>query len=132
MIDYSLKTGQYLLEVLSDNDELIALLGENKIFPLVAKDDTTYPLVIYTRDSVQTQYTKVIGHDNTVSITFRVYSDKYDEALEIANVIRNILERQSITFDDTIHINDIRLSSTYEQFTQDGFLQSLTFTMMVE
>lgn len=131
-MDNSFKTGQYILEVLNDNTDLMELVGTGKIFPLVAKEDTSYPFVVYSRDSVNTQYTKVIGHDNTVLITYRIYSDKYDEALEIANKIRNILERKTITIQDTIRINDIRLLSIFEQFTDDGFLQSLTFTMTVE
>lgn len=131
-MDNSLKTGQYMVEVLNDNQELISILGEGKIFPLVAKNDTLYPFVIYERVAVSTVYTKEIGHDNTVQINFRVYSDQYDQSLDIANMIRNILERKTINFPDNIKINDIRLLATYEQFSEDGYVETLAFTTQVE
>lgn len=131
-MDNSLKTGQYMVEVLNDNQELISILGEGKIFPLVAKNDTLYPFVIYERVEVSTVYTKEIGHDNTVQINFRVYSDQYDQSLDIANMIRNILERKTINFPDNIKINDIRLLATYEQFSEDGYVETLAFTTQVE
>ena len=131
-MDNSLKTGQYMVEVLNDNQELISILGEGKIFPLVAKNDTLYPFVIYEREAVSTVYTKEIGHDNTVQINFRVYSDQYDQSLDIANMIRNILERKTINFPDNIKINDIRLLATYEQFSEDGYVETLAFTTQVE
>ena len=130
-MDNSLKIGTYLLDVLDDSTELITALGTGKIFPLVAKEGTTYPFVIYSRDQVTVQYTKQVGHDNTVIITYRVYSDDYDEALNITNIIRNLLERKTVTFQD-IKINDIRLASTSELFTEDGFCQVITFQTMVE
>ena len=131
-MDNSLKIGKYLLAVLNDNEELMALLGEGKIFPLLAKADTLYPFVTYTRDSDIVQYTKQVGHDNTISITYRVYSESYDTALEIVNLIRNILERKTIQFENEIKINDIRLQSVYESFAEDAFCQAITFSTMVE
>ena len=131
-MDNSIKTGQYILEVLNDSAELTALLGKGKIFPIVAKEGTKYPLVVYSRDQVQVQYTKVVGHDNTIFLTYRVYSDDYDQTLEIANTIRNILERKTITIPNIIKINDIRILSLQEAFTEDGFCQILQISTMVE
>lgn len=129
-MDNSIKTGQYLYNVLKDQPQIIATVG-NKIFPIVAKEGTTYPFIIYTRDQISVQYTKIPGHDNTIIITYRVYSDNYDEALEIVNIVRNLLERQTITFED-IKINDIRISSVGEFYNEDGFCQTISFQMMVE
>lgn len=133
-MDNSLKIGQYFLQLLENDTELTQMLGEGKIFPLIAKEGTLYPLVVYTRDSVQTRYTKAypaIHWDNTVSISYRVYSDKYDEALDIANKIRNVLEGHSFTGQD-IKINEIQLSGCYEAFVDDAFVETITFSTMVE
>ena len=89
MIDNSLKIGKYLLEVLNDDEDLMTALGEDKIWPLAAREGTLFPYVIYTRDTANVQYTKVVGHDNTLTITYRVYSNDYDEGLNIVNMIRN-------------------------------------------
>ena len=125
-------TGNYLLDVLNDQEELIEVLGENKIFPLVAKEDTTFPFVIYTRDNIQITYTKMANHDNLVTITYKVYSDNYDESVTIANLIRNILERKQIEVPNEIKINDIRIVSMYEQYNENGFCESITFQTYVE
>lgn len=133
-MDNSLKIGQYFLQLLENDTELTQMLGEGKIFPLIAKEGTLYPLVVYTRDNVQTTYTKAypaIHWDNTVSISYRVYSDKYDEALDIANKIRNVLEGHSFTGQD-IKINEIQLSGCYEAFADDAFVETITFSTMVE
>lgn len=143
-MDNSLKTGQYFLKFLEENAELMQLLGtpnntrsgqNSKIFPLIAKEGTQYPLVIYTRDGINTQYTKpmypVGGWDNIVTISYKIYSDKYDEALEIANLMRNILEGKNYK-DTDIVINHVELVSSYESFVEDAFVQSLTFSTRVE
>lgn len=125
-------TGNYLLDVLNDQEELIEVLGEDKIFPLVAKEDTTFPFVTYTRDNIQITYTKMFNQDNLVTITYKVYSDNYDEAVNIANLIRNILERKQIEVPNEIKINDIRIVSMYEQYNENGFCESITFQTYVE
>lgn len=131
-MDNSLKIGNYIIEVLEDNEELTEKLGMNKIFPIVAPEGTNYPLVIYTRDSVMVTYTKTIpGFDNRITFTLRTYSPDYDESVDIANTIRNILERKTINFED-LHINDIRLISASETFTEDAFCTILTFETLAE
>ena len=131
-MDSSLKIGQYILEVLKDNEELMTLLGENKIWPIVARQDTLLPYITYTRDASNIQYTKITGHDNSISFTYRVFSEDYDEGLNIVNLLRNILERRTINFPNEIRINDIKVQSVYESFSDDVFCQSITFSAMVE
>ena len=123
---------KYILEVLKDNKELMSLLGENKIWPIVARQDTLLPYITYTRDASNIQYTKITGHDNSISFTYRVFSEDYDEGLNIVNLLRNILERRTISFPNEIIINDIKVQSVYESFSDDVFCQVITFTAMVE
>lgn len=132
-MDNSIKTGQYFLSLLEANNDLIEMLGTDKIFPLIAKEGTQYPLVIYTRDNLTVRYTKPMygGWDNTVQISYRIYSDKYDEALEIANLIRATLEAKEYE-DEDIKINLVQLVNSNEAFGDDAFIQQLTFQTMVE
>ena len=131
-MDNSLKIGQYILEVLKDNEELMTLLGEYKIWPIVARQDTLLTYITYTRDASNIQYTKITGHDNSISFTYRVFSEDYDEGLNIVNLLRNILERRTINFPNEIRINDIKVQSVYESFSDDVFCQAITFSAMVE
>ena len=131
-MDNSLKIGQYILEVLKDNKELMSLLGENKIWPIVARQDTLLPYITYTRDASNIQYAKITGHDNSILFTYRVFSEDYDKGLNIVNLLRNILERRTINFPNEIIINDIKVQSVYESFSDDVFCQTITFSAMVE
>lgn len=131
-MDNSLKIGQYILEVLKDNKELMSLLGEGKIWPIVARQDTLLPYITYTRDASNIEYTKITGHDNTIIFTYRVFSEDYDEGLNIVNLLRNILERRTINFPNEIKINDIKVQNVYESYADDMFIQVITFSAMVE
>lgn len=131
-MDNSLKIGQYILEVLKDNEELMSLLGNGKIWPIVARQDTLLPYITYTRDASNIEYTKITGHDNTIIFTYRVFSEDYDEGLNIVNLLRNILERRTINFPNEININDIKVQNVYESYADDMFIQVITFSAMVE
>lgn len=130
-MDNSLKAGYYLVEAIKNDENLVALLGENKIWPLAAIDATAYPFVIYSRDQINVQYTKCCNHDNQVIITFRVYSNDYLQGLNIANTIRDLLEHKKLISDE-IQINEIKITSVSEMYGEDAFCQSISFQMFVE
>lgn len=130
-MDNSLKAGYYIVEALNQDSELVALLGSNKIWPLAAIDATAFPFIIYSRDNVNVQYTKCCNHDNQVIITFRVYSNDYLQALDIANKLRDTLEHNQLITDD-IKINEMKLISVSEMYGEDTFCELLSFQMFVE
>lgn len=131
-MDNSLKTAYILVEAMKENSALTTLLGSaDKIWPLAAVDATAFPFVIYSRDQVAVNYTKCCNHDNTVMVTFRVYSDNYVEALNIANEIRNILEHKQLITED-IQINEMQIASVSEMYGENAFCQSISFQMLVE
>ena len=130
-MDNSLKAGYYLVEAIKNDENLVALLGENKIWPLAAIDATAYPFVIYSRDQINVQYTKCCNHDNQVIITFRVYSNDYLQGLNIANTIRDLLEHKKLISDE-IQINEMKITSVSEMYGEDAFCQSISFQMFVE
>lgn len=135
MTDNSLLAGTYMKGLLSSDSDFIALVGEDKVFPIVCPADTLYPYVTYTRDNIYPQYTKaapVGGWTNNVSITYRVYTgDNHDSGEAIANALRNALEWNSYK-DEDIVINPIQLASAVEFYNEDGFCQQLTFSTQVE
>lgn len=131
-MDNSLKTAYILVEAMKENSALTTLLGSaDKIWPLAAVDATAFPFVIYSRDQVAVNYTKCCNHDNTVMVTFRVYSDNYVEALNIANEIRNILEHKQLITED-IQINEMQIASVSEMYGENAFCQAISFQMLVE
>lgn len=135
MIDNSLLTGTYLRTILSQNAELMNVISADKIFPIIAPPDTTYPLITYTRDNAYPQYTKAApcgGWTNSIQITYKIYTGTYhDLGEEIANKLRNALEWAQYK-DNNIEIHPIELLSATEFFNDDSYCQQLTFNITVE
>lgn len=131
--DNSISIWRYIRPYLKNNPDLQAVMNTNNILPLTMNENTPYPWVIFQRDNISVTYTKPIkgGFDNRVSFSINVYSNDYDESIDIANIIRNILEQLVIKTDEII-INEIEVVSIYEQFSQDGFRQSIQFQAWVE
>lgn len=143
MMDNSLLIWQYLRPLLENNDALKPYFGidvnnpenANKkiehIFPLVALEGTPYPFIVYRRDNVTPEYSKhlpgVNGWTNNVSFSLSVYSDNYDDSANIANIVRDILEDYRLE-NESIKIDSIELVSTYEAYSENGFMQTLTFS----
>lgn len=133
MKDNTILIWQYLRPILVENTDLQAAMDVNSIFPLVAKEGTEYPFIIFSRDNVIPQYTKALmgGWDNSIVISVRVYSNDYSQSINIANIVRNALEWKQIENQD-IKIHPIELQSCYETFNDDGFCQTLTFNVIAE
>ena len=68
MKDNTILIWQYLRPILVENTDLQAAMDVNSIFPLVAKEGTEYPFIIFSRDNVIPQYTKALmgGWDNSI------------------------------------------------------------------
>lgn len=83
----SFSIGKELVSILNDNNVMGVY---KKIFPMVATAGTTFPFAVYRR----TGYTPASNKDYTseqVYIEFNVASEKYQEGLDIANNIADIL-----------------------------------------
>ena len=45
-----------IYKLLVANEDLVAMV-DNKMFPLIANENTTFPFIVYQRDSIYTEYT---------------------------------------------------------------------------
>ena len=133
MNDNSLLAGKYMKMVLESDPTLIAKIGANKIKPAIAQTEVTFPLVTYTRDSIYVDYTKDFynGWKNIVTVSFTVYTEDYDEGLEIINIIRNKLEGRKLYFPDELTSEEIIVMAAQETFDNDIFIQQITFQTMI-
>ena len=66
--------------------------------------------------------------NDTVTVEIIIASDKYNDAVEIASLVRVALQGKKGTFSN-IEIEDIRLVSADEDFIEDTFIQTLTFNI---
>lgn len=131
--DNTIRIWEFIRPLLAENEALASLMDVKNIFPLIAKEGTEYPFIIYSRDNIIPQYTKPLcgGWTNDLSISVRVYSNDYVQSVNIANAVRNALEWQQVE-NEQIKIHPIELQACYEQFNDDGFCQTLTFNISAE
>lgn len=134
-MDNTILIWKYLLPLLTANAELAKYVDEKYIYPLVALEGTPFPFIIYRRDSLVPQYTKhlpyVGGWTNIIQLSLSVYSDNYDEAAYIANLVREILENYTIE-NEEIKIHPIELVNSNEYYSEGCFEQRLTFSVTAE
>lgn len=129
-MDNSILAGKYLRKILIENEELMELISANKIFPLLANADTTFPFIVYSRNNITPVYTKDILTDNNAVFTVIVVSDKYTESLDIANAVRHSLEGYRYK-DEIINIYPIKLDSISEETMDDAYIQRMMFSFSV-
>ena len=63
-----------------------------RVYPIVAENGTRYPFIIYTRDSVAPHALTKDGYaEDEVTVTVKVVSDEYADAVDYAQKVREAL-----------------------------------------
>lgn len=115
--------GKELVEILNSSN----VIGvSNKIFPLVAVANTTFPFCVYRRIGYTPQNNKDYKGEQ-VSIEMNVASETYKEGQTIANSIADILTNK-----ETDLIDEITLTNASETFIEDTFVQNLQFNITLK
>lgn len=127
----SLSIGVHILQKLSASQELHSVVGE-KIFPIVATHETTFPFIIYKRGSLTPGYTKdrYSTGDNTTAELI-VASDKYADSVKIIELVRSALENKGGEY-NSFSVVDAKVISADEDFIEDTFIQRITFSFETE
>lgn len=126
----SILIGKKLFSILSKDTELKTAV-KGQIYPLLANKSTTYPFIVYSRDSINPYYCKDGNYQDEVGVTVIVVSNDYEESVEIANKVRNDLEL--LTFrDNDIYIADSTLRGITESTNEDAYIQRINFNLIVQ
>lgn len=120
--------GIAITNLLKTSEGLMALVSEDKIFPYAADVDTELPLVVYTIDSIDPEYTKDGWEDDLVDFSVKSYSVDYATLQNIAKEVRNALELKTFTGSKRII-----LTGMTEGFnlSENVFVNKLTFKIEV-
>lgn len=118
----SILIGKTIYKLLTESDELKEYVG-NKIYPLVADENVSFPFVIYYRTNIKNLTNKDGYYEDEVSFSVIVVSNKYLESLEIANIIRSIFEKRQLTED----IYNVTVEDIDEDFRENAYIQQLYF-----
>lgn len=122
----ALLIGKLIYQTMANNAAIVEYV-DDKIWPVVAPYEVTNPYIVFTRtNDYSSAYSKdgIVG--DTVNFQINVFSDKYIDCVEIANLVRNSFEGHKIS-NDELEIYSIRMTNASEQFAEDTFIQTLTF-----
>lgn len=121
----SLKVGKEIYSLLNGNDSLTGVVG-SKIYPIIVEMETTYPFIVYKRSNIIPDYTKDFHFKDEVIIDIICVSDDYSESVDIASMVRDILEDKRFA-----DIESIKLESADEDFIDDAYVQTLSFNLII-
>lgn len=128
-METSLNIGKVIKEILY-RDEALNNLVKNQVFPLIAEENTTFPFIVYRRNSIRKASTKDYVNDEIASVDVVVASDKYSQSVEIAERVRFVLERGEYE-GENFSVDNISLSNASEQYMQNTYIQTLTFDVEI-
>lgn len=126
----SLLITKYIRMILEKDETLMRKLPISKIFPIDAKQGTSFPFAVIARTGMLDNISKDGIYEDVVYISILVVDDNYINSIEIANEIRNWLEGHRYK-DETINITKIKLSTSSETIYDDTFIQSLEFNVHI-
>ena len=129
-MDNSILVGKHIRNILVGDETLSQYLQSGQITALVANENTTFPFIVFSRTGLTPSYTKDGLLESNITFEIVCVSTDYVESLEIANIVRNLLECKCYT-DEEIYIKQIILSAVNEDYMYDAYVQRLTFSMVV-
>lgn len=112
------QTGKDIITALKSNSELAKLIG-NRVYPLIADEGTTFPFVVYRRTALSPDTNKDEGI-NATTVEIVAISDKYSDSVKAADIIYATLANYT-----SDRISEIKVTTAYEQWTDNAFLQTI-------
>lgn len=115
--------GTTLRKTLLSNTDLQKHIS-NKIYPLIAPENTTGDFIVYKRNNYKKDYTKEYLVVESCTIAFIIVADNYDKSQQIALLVNDILEN-TVLEDNT----NIRLIESNEDYIDEKYIQELIFNI---
>lgn len=112
-----------LRAILLENEEIIDLI-DDKIYPIIAPEDTEGSFIVYQRDGYKQVYSKLGVAEQIPIVNIAAISDNYDCSQVLASLIYNSLSGKFR--DPDIHI---QLEDSTEDFIDSKFIQVLQFSI---
>lgn len=125
----TLSAGKIIFSVLNGSEELKRRI--NKIYPVVASIDAKLPYIRYCRtgQSANPQKTGQLGSDTAV-IVVECYAADYLEGVELAEIVRSLLDFKQGTVGD-MRMRSCTMVDSAESWEDDAFIQALTFQVKI-
>lgn len=126
-----IQVGKAIYSLLATNSNVKGKV-DKKIFPLIAENGTTYPFITYKRNSLTPSGSKdkyIYSAEATVEIN--ICDNTYNGSCELADMVIVALQGKKGII-NTIDILSIDLVDSSEEFTDDTYIQTLTFNIKLK
>lgn len=121
----TLNIGKYIYSTISGDNQITC-----KVYPLIADNDAKFPFIVYRRTGLVSGTTKDGLTEDDATVEIVIVSDKYSVGLDLAIKVRNLLEKQSVIYED-IEINDTTLNLATEEYSDNSYIQRMQFDMKI-
>lgn len=124
-MESSISVIKHIFRILSSDNTLNEMVG-NKIFPIIAENDITFPFILVTRTSITPITFKTgVAVDK---VTFQVVIEDVDyfRTVNIAERVRELLELRHSEY-----FKRIEFSNCNEDFMNDTYRQILQFIAII-
>jgi hypothetical protein len=108
----------------------IGSLVNNRCYPLIAENGTTYPFIIYQRDSLDSMFCKDGVYEDEVNVSVRVVTDTYNEGIDLAQSVREAMTFNNYTIEDGGTYTSLMVQAD-EEFNNDAYIQTLIFRITI-
>lgn len=127
----SISIGVHVYEKLTSSASLKRLVRD-KIFPVSTLRATTFPFILYKRNSLIPNVTKDrYATGDNIEVEIIVCDNNYMRSVTIAEEVRSLIDGKVGRY-RAFSVTDARLISTDETFAEDTFIQRLTFSVETE
>lgn len=92
---------------------------DTKVFPLIANAGTTFPFIVYRRNSYSPLSNKDVLNES-VYMEIAIICNNYEQSVSIANDVADVLLAYE---SDTIE--EIKVTNISEEFISDSFVQKV-------
>jgi len=124
----TLEIGKYINNILANNQDIKNLYA--KVYPLIADNDAKFPFIIYKRVGLVSQISKDGTYQDNVTVEIKIVSDKYSVGVQLANIVRSLLQRPYMQYGD-FEINDVTIDYASEDFIENAFIQIMQLTLKI-
>ena len=121
---------KHIYSALSKSADIHKAVGK-KIYPIATKNEVPFPFIVYERDSVTPRYDKSGASVTDSVVNVYVLSESYTEALDIAEMVIDAIERKEAVYDNFEVIGAV-MQGASESYTANTFVQQITFSFITK
>ena len=119
----AISINKHIYNILSNDSTIKEYVG-NKIFPMIAEESTTFPFIIYRKNTIQTEYTKDGRVFDIADISITVVANDYITTVNVAERIRELIEWNK-------EFADARMISNTDEYIDNAYVQEITFSIKI-